>query len=126
MLGTLSGFMLGTLSGFIRRGLRVRPAAPKPSIEITNIETVQAERPEDVKVERAPVDKMTHQQLKRMGLKEIERKLKAMYPGADRKLIRTYARYQLSMAWKNRDQVAVAKAIRENDAKGVGIGMRPL
>lgn len=132
MVHTVAGasmrYILGTLSGFLRRRLRVQPAPPKPEprIEITKIETIQAERPEDIQIERAPVDQMTRQQLKRMGLKEIERKLRAMYPGADRKLIRKYAQYQLSQAWAKRDKAAVRKAIKENDAKGVGIGMKPL
>jgi hypothetical protein len=117
----------GSMMEALRRGARV-PSVRKQQlpIEITRIETIQAERPEDISVERVPIDQMSNQQLKRMGFKEIERKLKAMYPGVGRQLIRTYARYQLSEAWKNRDKVAVRKAINENDAKGVGIGMRPL
>lgn len=122
----MSKFMLGTLSGFIRRKLRVQPAAPKPQMEVTNIETIQAERPEDIKIERAPVDQMSRQQLRQLGLKEIERKLRAMYPGAGRRLIRQYAQWKMREAWAGRDKEGVAKAIREDDAKGVGLGIRGL
>jgi len=117
----------GGLPDMIRRGARV-PAIRKQQlpIEIVNVKTIQAERPEDVQVERVPESHMSRQQLKRMGQAEIERKLRAMYPGAGRDLIRKFARYQMSEAWAKRDKQAIAKAIRENDAKGVGIGMRPL
>jgi|SRR5208337_4432659 len=74
--------------------------------------------------EYLPNSVMSKQQLRAMGKREIERKLRAMYPGAERRVLRAAARVKFFEAWSSRDKAAIAKAVAERTPEGLGVGMR--
>jgi hypothetical protein len=73
----------------------------------------------------SPDEHMSRQRLRRMGLQEIERKARAMFPHYSYREVKDVARQMFERAWSGRDKEAIARALASNDPRGIRLAIRP-